>query len=102
MKKRVGLGLIAMSGVTLGLLTISGAAQAGDIDFSVGVGVPVEPTYIAPAYGAPVYAAPPPVVYRGWGGDDGDDGDDYRHWRHEWRERHHEWREHHRHHDDDD
>ncbi|AGK46489.1 MULTISPECIES: PXPV repeat protein [Burkholderia] len=77
-------------------LMASGAATAGGVDLSIGVGVPVAPVYVAPE---PVYVAPQPAVvgypayYGGWRGDD--DEDYWKHYRKHWRK----W---HRHHDDDD
>lgn len=84
---------ITMLGVAL--LGAAGAATAGGVDLSIGVGVPVAPVYVAPQ---PVYVAPQPAVVGypayGWRGDDEDD-DDWKHYRKHWRK----W---HRHHDDDD
>jgi len=63
----------ASAGVALALLAGSGAAQARDVSWSIGVGVPgvvvgagggyaPPPVYYAPPP-RPVYYAPPPVVY---------------------------------------
>lgn len=82
---------ITMLGVAL--LGAAGAATAGGVDLSIGVGVPVAPVYVAPQ---PVYVAPQPAVVGypayGWRGDE---DDDWKHYRKHWRK----W---HRHHDDDD
>ena len=57
--------LYASAGVALALLAGAGAAQARDVSWSVGIGVPgvvvgASNGYYAPA---PVYVAPPPPVY---------------------------------------
>ncbi|KRD56172.1 MULTISPECIES: hypothetical protein [Acidovorax] len=98
-KTRSIYALAASAGVALALLAGTGAAQARDVNWSVGIGVPgvvvgasngyyaPAPTYYAPPppvyyapprpvyYApAPAYYAPPPVVYYGDRG--------YRHHRH--------------------
>lgn len=80
--------------MTLGIASLgaSGAATAGGVDLSIGLGLPVAPVYVAPQ---PVYVEPQPAVvgypaYYGWRGDDEDDD-----WKHD-RKR---WRRWHRHHD---
>ncbi len=102
-KTRSIYAMAASAGVALALLAGTGAAQARDVNWSVGIGVPgvvvgasngyyaPAPTYYAPpppvyyapprpVYYAPppAYYAPPPVVYYGDRG--------YRHHRHH---RHH-------------
>ncbi|KQO31958.1 hypothetical protein ASF19_10385 [Acidovorax sp. Leaf84] len=57
--------LASSAGVALALLGGAGAAQARDVNWSVGIGVPgvvvgASNGYYAPA---PVYVAPPPPVY---------------------------------------
>jgi len=65
--------MAASAGVALALLAASGAAQARDVSWSIGVGVPgvvvgagggyaPPPVYYAPPP-RPVYYAPPPPVY---------------------------------------
>ncbi|AOJ03552.1 MULTISPECIES: hypothetical protein [Burkholderia] len=84
---------ITMLGIAA--LAASGAATAGGVDLSIGLGVPVAPVYVAPQ---PVYVAPQPAVvgYPAYGGYEwrGDDDED------RWERQRHErrWR---RHHDDD-
>ena len=64
-KTRSIYALAASAGVALALLGGAGAAQARDVSWSVGIGVPgvvvgASNGYYAPA---PVYVAPPPPVY---------------------------------------
>ncbi|GDY34694.1 hypothetical protein [Acidovorax sp. NB1] len=64
-KTRSLYAMAASAGVALALLAGVGAAQARDVNWSVGVGVPgvvigASNGYYAPA---PVYVAPPPPVY---------------------------------------
>ena len=64
-KTRSLYGMAAAAGVALALLTGAGSAQARDVNWSVGVGVPgvvigASNGYYAPA---PIYHAPPPPVY---------------------------------------
>jgi len=64
-KSRSIYALAASAGVALALLGGAGAAQARDVNWSVGIGVPgvvvgASNGYYAPA---PVYMAPPPPVY---------------------------------------
>lgn len=90
-KTRSFYGMAAAAGVALALLTGAGSAQARDVNWSVGVGVPgvvigasngyyapapiyhapPPPVYYAPPrpvyYAPPAYYAPPPVVYYGHG-----------------------------------
>lgn len=65
-KTRSIYALAASAGVALALLGGAGAAQARDVNWSVGIGVPgvvvgaSNGGYYSPA---PVYVAPPPPVY---------------------------------------
>jgi hypothetical protein len=64
-KTRSIYAMAGAAGVALALLAGTGAAQARDVNWSVGIGVPgvvvgASNGYYAPA---PVYVAPPPPVY---------------------------------------
>jgi hypothetical protein len=64
-KTRSLYAMAASAGVALALLAGTGAAQARDVNWSVGIGVPgvvvgASNGYYAPA---PTYYAPPPPVY---------------------------------------
>lgn len=72
-KTRSIYAVAASAGVALALLAGTGAAQARDVNWSVGIGVPgvvvgasngyyapPPPVYVAPR---PIYYAPPPPVY---------------------------------------
>lgn len=64
-KTRSIYAMAASAGVALALLAGTGAAQARDVNWSVGIGVPgvvvgASNGYYAPA---PTYYAPPPPVY---------------------------------------
>lgn len=102
-KTRSIYAMAGAAGVALALLAGTGAAQARDVSWSVGIGVPgvvvgasngyyaPPPVYVAPPppvyyappprpvyYAPPAYYAPPPVVYYG-----------HRHHRHH--RHHHRW-----------
>jgi len=79
-KTRSIYAMAASAGVALALLAGTGAAQARDVNWSVGIGVPGVVVGASNGYYAPppAYYAPPPVVYYGDRG--------YRHHRHH---RHH-------------
>ena len=66
-KTRSVSAMAAVAGVMLALLAGAGSAQARDVHWSVGVGVPgvvIGASNGYPGYGhAPVYVAPPPPVY---------------------------------------
>ena len=80
-KTRSIYAMAGAAGVALALLAGTGAAQARDVNWSVGIGVPgvvvgasngyyaPAPVYDAPPrpvyYAPPAYYAPPPVVYYG-------------------------------------
>ena len=53
--------MAAAAGVTLALLTGAGAAQARDVNWSIGVNSPGVSVGVSNGYGYPVYVAPPPV-----------------------------------------
>lgn len=71
-KNRSVLAMTSAAGIALALLVGAGAAQARDVNWSIGVGVPgvvigagnsyypPPPVYVAPR---PIYYAPPPPVY---------------------------------------
>ena len=53
--------MAAAAGVALALLTGAGAAQARDVNWSIGVNSPGVSVGVSNGYGYPVYVAPPPV-----------------------------------------
>ncbi|BEU96221.1 hypothetical protein ACDW_19260 [Acidovorax sp. DW039] len=60
-KTRSFKALAAAAGVAVVLLAGTGAAQARDVNWSIGVNSPGVSVGVSNSYGYPVYVAPPPV-----------------------------------------